>query len=293
MKPAKKPRLFIVILTGLSGAGKSIALKSFEDIGFFCVDNLPASLIKTFVDLCSHTPTITNIAIGIDIREKEFLSSLPEILSELKRNHTVEIIFLEAKENSLLRRFKETRRPHPLGYKNLTKAIRTEEDMLAPLRKNSDRIIDTSSLNPHQLRKAIEELYSSGGVKKSMAITLISFGYKYGIPEDAELIFDVRFLPNPNFIAELKPFDGTTAKTKQFVLGQKEATTFLKKLYQLLEFLIPLYKAEGRNFMTIGFGCTGGIHRSPAIVEEIQGFFKKKEINTSVVHRELKGAKPL
>jgi UPF0042 nucleotide-binding protein len=282
----KKNQLFIIILTGLSGAGKTVALNAFEDSNYFCVDNLPASLIKTFVHLCQKTPDISKIAIGADIREMKFSTNLAEIISSLKRTIEVEVIFLEAKEDVLLRRFKETRRPHPLGYKDLRKAIHKESKMLSAIREAADRIIDTSSLTPHQLRNSITNLYAGGRAKK-MSVSLISFGYKFGTPSEADLLFDVRFLPNPNFIKELKPFNGTTPKIKNFLMSKKETKEFLERINSLLEFLIPQYQMEGRNYLTIGIGCTGGKHRSPAIVEEVKKILKKKISNVSVIHRDL------
>jgi len=282
----KGKRLFIVILTGLSGAGKSVALDAFEDNRFFCVDNLPTSLIKSFVDLCYKTPTIAKIAVGVDIREKEFLSDFSDTISELREKQKVEIIFLEAKEDILIRRFKETRRPHPLGYRDIKGALSKEARLLHGIRHLADRVIDTSSLSPHELRKVIIRLYSEEKIKP-LSVTLISFGYKYGIPHEADLLFDVRFLPNPNFIEELKHLKGTASKVKKFVLNQKDAVLFLEKLCSLLNVLIPLYKQEGRSYLTIGIGCTGGRHRSPAIVNEIKRFLKGKRVAVSVVHRDL------
>lgn len=282
----KADRLFTIILTGLSGAGKSVALNALEDIGFFCVDNLPTSLIKSFVDLCYKTPSITKIAFGIDIRERKFLTNFLDTISALKKNQKVEIIFLEAKKDILIRRFKETRRPHPLGYRDLKKALSRENKLLSNIRHAADRIIDTSSLSPHELRKIITKIYIK---EKAMplSVTLISFGYKYGIPVEVDLLFDVRFLPNPNFIEELKHLAGTAAKVKNFVLQQIDTKQFLEKLYPLLNFIIPLYKEEGRSYLTIGIGCTGGRHRSPVLVEEIKKFLRDKKFAVSVVHRDL------
>ncbi len=286
MKAQKKNRLSTIILTGLSGAGKTVVLNALEDCSYFCVDNIPISLIKTFVHLSYKTPAISKIAIGVDIRERKFSTNLAEAISSFKKNQKIEIIFLEAKDDVLIRRFKETRRPHPLGYKDLKKAIHKESKMLLDIKHVADRIIDTSSLSPHQLRKIITKLYP-GEKEKPMAVSLISFGYKYGMPAEVDLLFDVRFLPNPNFIEELKPFDGTTEKIKTFILGKKETKHFLAKLYSFLEFLIPRYREEGRNYLTIGIGCTGGKHRSPVIVEEIKKILKKQKLNVSVIHRDL------
>jgi UPF0042 nucleotide-binding protein len=286
MSGPKKDRLHIVILTGLSGSGKTVALNALEDSGFFCVDNLPVKLIKTFVDLCHKTPAISRIAIGVDIRERKFLADFSDTASALRKTQNIEIIFLEAKDDIILRRFKETRRPHPLGYKNLKKAIHIELKLLSQTRQEADRIINTSSLSPHNLRNIITRAYS--GIKKNdMTITLVSFGYKYGIPSEADLLFDVRFLPNPNFIKELKAFPGTSKKVKNFVLGQQDTKDFLNRLYPLLMHTIPLYMQEGRSYLTIGIGCTGGMHRSPAIADDIRKTLKKQKLDISVVHRDL------
>jgi len=286
MRNPDNKRLFTIILTGLSGSGKSVALNAFEDSGFFCVDNLPITLIETFVDLCNKTRGISKVGIGIDIRERKFLNRLPNTISNLRKKHKLEIIFLEANEDVIVRRFKETRRPHPLGYRDIKRALRKETKLLSAIRQEADKIIDTSSLSPHQLRKLIVKPYV-GERPKKMTITLVSFGYKYGIPLETDLLFDVRFLPNPNFIEELKPFPGTSLKVKKFVLGQKDTIEFLNRLYPFLGYLIPLYMQEGRSYLTIGIGCTGGRHRSPAIVEEIKKNLKKQKLNVSVIHRDL------
>ncbi len=286
MKALQKRRPFTIVLTGLSGAGKTVALNAFEDSNYFCVDNLPASLIRTFVHLCHKTPDISKIAIGVDIRERKFSADLNDIIHSLKKKHDMNIIFLEAGEKDLVRRFKETRRPHPLGDRDLKRAIHREKKMLSEIRSAANRVIDTSSLTPHQLRDIIFRHYS-GDRKKPMVISLVSFGYKYGIPTEADLLFDVRFLPNPHFVQELKPLPGTTQKVKRFVLGKKETGNFLEKLYQLLEFLLPCYQEEGRTYLTIGIGCTGGMHRSPVIVEELRRNLKKKKLSVSVTHRDI------
>ncbi len=289
MKRQKKSQLLTIILTGLSGAGKTVALNAFEDSGFFCVDNLPLKLIETFVTLSSKTPTISKIAIGIDIRERKFLTDFSDAVSSLRDKHKIEIIFLEASDEALIRRFKETRRPHPLGQKDLRKSIQKETKLLTPIRLEANTIIDTSTLTPHQLRKFITELYLKKGPKK-MTVSLVSFGYKFGIPPEADLLFDVRFLPNPYFIEKLKPFPGTSAKVKKFVLSHAGTREFFNKLYPLINHIIPLYSQEGRSYLTIGIGCTGGRHRSPAIAQEIENNLKKQKIKTTVTHRDIERA---
>jgi UPF0042 nucleotide-binding protein len=286
MRDGRQPSL--IILTGLSGAGKTVALNALEDNNYFCVDNLPTSLLKTFVHLCNRSPFIPNIAIGADIRERRFSTKFAVDISSLKEHINAEIIFLEADDDVLIRRYKETRRPHPLGYRDLRKALREERKILKPIRDMADRIIDTTTLTPHQLRDTIIKM-SSPRKEKGMSISLISFGYKYGAPSEADLLFDVRFLPNPNFISELKPYDGTTKKIKNFLFNKKETKQFIKKLTSLLDFLLPKYMAEGRSYLTIGIGCTGGRHRSPAIVEEITRYLKSKDLKVNVVHRDMRG----
>ncbi len=286
MKAGKSKKLSIIILTGLSGAGKSVAINAFEDSGYFCVDNMPSPLIATFTNLCSKTPTITKIAIGVDIRERKFLTNLTEKITSLRKKYSLQIIFLEATDEVLMRRFKETRRPHPLGYKDLKKALQKEAELLSLIRSEADTVLDTSTLTPHNLRKLIIEHYLKKG-PTDMTINIISFGYKYGIPLEVDLMFDVRFLPNPYFIEDLKKFSGTSPKVKKFVLSQQDTIDFFEKLFPLLNHIIPLYKQEGKSFLTIGIGCTGGRHRSPAIANEIEKSLKTQKLTTTVTHRDI------
>ena len=286
MKKPKKNPLLTIILTGLSGAGKTVALNAFEDSGFFCVDNLPSTLIETFVNLSNKTPTVSKVAIGVDIRERKFLTDFSDSILSLRKKHKIEIIYLEASDDVLIRRFKESRRPHPLGFKDLKKALHKETVLLKSIRKEANEIMDTSSLNPHELRKLITESYLKKA-PKDMIINLMSFGYKFGIPSDADLLFDVRFLPNPFFIDKLKDFPGTSAKVKNFVLSQKTTKDFFRKFKPLLNYTIPLYQKEGRSYLTLGIGCTGGKHRSPAIIEEISVFLKNQKRKVTVTHRDI------
>ncbi len=286
MKSHNKSSSETIILTGLSGSGKTVALNAFEDSGFFCVDNLPSQLITTFVNLCTKTPSLSKIAIGVDIRDRKFLTDFSDIIDSLRKKHDLKIMFLESTDEALTRRFKETRRPHPLGYKDLKKAILKEMKLLDPIRQKADSIVDTSLLTPHQLRNLIIESYLEKGPKE-MAIGLTSFGYKYGIPSEADLLFDVRFLPNPYFVKGLKELTGLSPKVKKFVLSKDATKEFFDKLYPLLEHIIPLYKKEGKSYLTIGIGCTGGQHRSPAIVHEIAKRFKKLKLKTTISHRDM------
>lgn len=280
----RSPR--IVIISGLSGSGKTVALRAVEDLNFFCVDNLPVSLIGSLISRTTANSGIMNIAIGIDIREKEFLSDIDRILVELKMKHRVEMIFLEAETEVLVRRFKETRRPHPLGGE-LEDSITKERAYLAGLKDNADRVIETSSFSPHQLRKMIFSLYSPHGGPGDMTVTLISFGFKYGIPENIDLLFDVRFLRNPNFVPGLKHLNGTDKRVSAYVFRQRETKEFMEKIRHLLDFLIPLYSREGKSYLSIAVGCTGGNHRSPAIVEKIAASMKKNSVDLRVIHRDM------
>jgi len=276
----------IVIITGLSGSGKTVALRALEDNDFFCVDNLPIAFIDSFVSTISQNRETEKIGIGIDIREKGFLSEIPTVLKTLRNKYRTEILFLEAEKDVLLRRFKETRRPHPLEG-NIGEAIQIEKERLALLREAADRIIDTSSFTPHQLRQFVISLYRVQKGKKAITIVLISFGFKFGTPQNIDLLFDVRFLPNPNFVPELKPLKGTDKRVSDYVLKKQEAKVFMSKIKALIDFLIPLYIKEGRSYLTIGIGCTGGNHRSPAIVERLQRYLKKHPIDLSIVHRDI------
>lgn len=283
-KGARSPR--IVIISGLSGSGKTVALRAVEDLNFFCVDNLPVSLIGSLISRITAGTGIKNIAVGVDIREKEFLSDIDRILRSLRAKYRVEVIFLEAETEVIVRRFKETRRPHPLGGE-LEDSIRKERADLSGLRDNADRVVDTSSFSPHQLRKTIFSLYGPQSGLKDMTVTLTSFGFKYGAPQNIDLLFDVRFLPNPNFVPELKPLTGTDKRVSGYVFQHPETKEFMKKMRQLLDFLIPLYIREGKSYLSVAVGCTGGNHRSPAIVEKMADFMGKGRIDLRVIHRDM------
>lgn len=280
----------VVIISGLSGSGKTVALRALEDSGFFCVDNLPLTLIDSFITHLTQKGDIKRIGIGIDIREQGFLLKTASALQALRKKHKTEIIFLEAEKGVLIRRFKETRRPHPLSksFKNdIGKSIEAEKKVLMPLRKEADRIIDTSSYTPHQLRQLITSLYSRAAKGSDMSLTLMSFGYKFGVPQNIDLLFDVRFIPNPHFVPELRELSGIDMPVKKFIFEKPRTKEFMKKLKDLLNFLIPLYIKEGKTYLTIGIGCTGGRHRSPAITEKVAALLKNHPVDINIVHRDL------
>ena len=288
-EPLGEPLSFVV-LTGLSGAGKSYAIKCFEDMGFFCVDNLPTTLIPTFADLTARSAQrMQRVALGVDVREGEYLPHLLEALGELrKRGHDVEVLFLEAGDETLVRRYHETRRRHPLGGDgNMLDAIRAERKAMSDLREIADRIIDTSALTVHQLKDLLVGLYVSPKERQGLNTSLVSFGFKHGIPFDADLVFDVRFLPNPHFVRELRPLDGRAAPVREFVMRHDVSRDLLERLQDLLRFLVPCYEREGKAYLTVAVGCTGGRHRSVTFVEELRRLLESIGFTPSVVHRDL------
>jgi len=276
----------VVIITGLSGSGKTVALRAVEDLNFFCVDNLPVNLIGALLTRASENRSGRDIAIGIDIRDRDSLPGLERIIGRLRTRYRVEIIFLEAEADVLVRRFKETRRPHPLGG-SIEEAIPAEQESLAALRRHADRIIDTTSLSPHQLRKLISSFYLGSKLSRDITVVLMSFGFKYGVPQNADLLFDVRFLPNPFFVPQLRDLDGRDRKVSDYVMKHRETKEYLRKVEDLISFLIPLYIREGKSYLTVGVGCTGGRHRSPAIVEHIAKSIKKGGMELNVIHRDI------
>ncbi len=288
--PAAEDRIRFVIVTGLSGAGKSYAIKCLEDLGYFCVDNLPTTLIPTFAELCAHSDrAIRKIALGIDVREGEYLAHILETLQELRANgHVADVLFLEASEETLVRRYHESRRRHPLaGEGSVVDGIRAERKALAHLREVADRILDTSGLTVHQLKEQMVESYGAPGKRDALTVSLISFGYKHGIPYDADLVFDVRFLPNPHFVDALRPLDGRDAPVKDFVLSEDESRQLLARLEDLVRFLLPLYQREGKAYLTIAIGCTGGRHRSVTLVEALRSVLQGLGFEPLVRHRDL------
>lgn len=281
--------LRVVFITGLSGSGKSNAIKCFEDLGFFCVDNLPTALLPKFTELCTQSGNeINRVAIGIDVRERGFFKNFLEVLDELKKeNYNIEILFLEASDETLVRRFSETRRPHPLAKNgSVIDGIRLEREMLSELRKRADKIIDTTNYNVHQLKEVLNKHYLESEGRK-LTISFVSFGYKYGIPYDVDLMLDVRFIQNPNFVKGLKRLKGSDKRVIDYILKFQETKAFLEKLNEFLRFLIPMYEKEGKSYLTIGIGCTGGRHRSVAVSEILKGYLQKEGYSINIKHRDI------
>lgn len=287
--PQKSIRL--VVITGLSGSGKSTVLKAFEDIGFFCIDNLPVTLLPKFLELRDEiSREVIKIALVMDLRGKDFLTKFPKIFQEVKRKgYVIEVLYLEAEEEVLIRRFSQTRRHHPLGdHRTLSGTIRLERKKMEPIKRLATYCLDTTQLNVHQLREEILRLFSKVAPPAQMTINLISFGYKYGLPNEADIVMDVRFLPNPYFVTDLKEMDGNQKPVVDYIMKRKETKIFLKAFYELISFLIPQYQKEGKSQLTIAVGCTGGRHRSVTIVNVLAEFLKKQKFLINIRHRDIR-----
>lgn len=280
-----------VIITGLSGAGKTQAIRCLEDLGYFCVDNLPATLIPKFAEACYQTDgKIDKIALVIDIRGGKFFDNLFESLNYLKeQNFNYEILFLDASDETLIKRFKESRRKHPLAPEGrILNGITMERHRLKELKDRANNIIDTTKLSTRELREKLISIYSEEGQEENeLMITVLSFGFKYGIPVDSDLVFDVRFLPNPFYIPELKHFSGNDKPVKDYVFNFEETNVFVKKLQDMIEFLIPNYLKEGKRQLIISIGCTGGRHRSVAIANEVYERLKVNGHKVTIDHRDI------
>ena len=282
--------LKLVVISGFSGSGKSHALKCFEDAGYFCIDNLPPALLPTFVELCHQQGgEIKNVGLGIDVRERVFFSDLAGILERVKAlGHAVELIFFEAREEVLVRRFSESRRPHPLlPHLPVLEGVRFEKERLAELRRHADRIIDTSDLTVHELGELLDRQFRQEGAPCRLTISLVTFGYKFGVPYDIDLLFDDRFVRNPYFIPDLKFLTGEDPRVGAYVLADPNAVAFIEQLEGLFKFLIPLYERERRSYLNVGIGCTGGRHRSVAIAGRLQKSFSVLGYQVTVAHRDL------
>ena len=283
-------RLRVVVVTGLSGSGKSTAIKAFEDLDYFCVDNLPVALLPDFLSLREKSSEdLWHIALGMDIREPSFLGSYPKVFSELRRRGTdLEILFLEATDDDLQRRFSQTRRKHPLvGEGTVLDRIRAESERLKDLKGMATRVIDTSNLNVHELKRMISRLYTIYPEEDTLQVNVLSFGFKYGVPAEADIVMDVRFLPNPFFVKELRDLNGTQEPVIEFVLQQEQTQLFLEKFTELVNYLLPRYREEGKNYLTIAVGCTGGKHRSVVITEQLRGQLAGLGYPVSAGHRDI------
>jgi UPF0042 nucleotide-binding protein len=280
----------LVVVTGLSGSGRSAALKAFEDMGFACVDNLPLSLFPAFVEYAHSAEEVSRSAIGIDIREAGFTKRFPNLYGELRsQGSLIEMLFLDASDQAIVRRFSETRRPHPLARETtpLLDGIRDERTALAEIRKLADRIIDTSDYTVHDLRQTIERLYVAGDAGRPMVISLVTFGYKYGIPYDLDLLFDLRFLPNPHFEPELRSYTGEDQRVQEYIMASPDSEEFLSRLQGFVQYLLPRYRSEGKSYLTIGFGCTGGRHRSVAVSMMIAERLRQSGYDVFTKHRDV------
>ncbi|HHD11748.1 MAG TPA: RNase adapter RapZ [Deltaproteobacteria bacterium] len=279
----------LVVLTGPSGAGKSTAIKVLEDIGFFCVDNLPVTLLPKFLDIIAQSKEITKVAIVVDVRERGFLKEFPSIYRAIKEEgYRGELIYLDADDSALVRRFSETRRRHPLAdVDSPLEGIAKERELLKELKASADRIIDTTHFTVHQLKEYIREYFSTPVDENRMILNLLSFGYRYGIPADADIVMDVRFLPNPYFVDEFKGLDGKDERVREFIFSRKEAEEFVERFKGLLCYLVPLYWKEGKAYLTIAIGCTGGKHRSVAMVERLVQELNDMPVDVRKRHRDI------
>jgi len=278
----------LVILTGLSGSGKGSVLRTFEDLGFYCVDNLPVDLIPSFSALLDESAgEIERAALLVDAREGGMLGRLPGIYRRLRREHPATLVFIEAGDDALLRRFSETRRPHPLGRElSVREGIALERRLMAPIRKLADVVIDTTKFNVHELRQFITNRFHKPG-RRPLMISLLSFGYRFGLPSDADLVFDVRFLPNPHFVPSLRRFTGKDARVARYIRSFPQTGNFLRRLEALLVFLIPHYIREGKSYLTVAFGCTGGRHRSVMLAEALGRRLLQRGRAVKVLHRDV------
>jgi UPF0042 nucleotide-binding protein len=277
----------LVIITGMSGSGKASVLKAFEDLGYYCVDNLPVQLIPEFAELAMRSGEIRRTALVVDVREGTKLEKLPAILRSVKRTIPTKVVFLEASDAVLLRRFSETRRPHPLGTDEPVKsALKEERRHLGAIRRLADFVIDTSKFNVHELRAHINETFEKQSAEKSILVSCVSFGFRNGVPEDADLLFDVRFLPNPHFVPEFRPLTGRDPRVAKYIRSFPQSREFIKRISDLLVYLLPHYIHEGKSYLTIAFGCTAGQHRSVMIAEDVGKHLRQAGYRVKTIHRD-------
>jgi UPF0042 nucleotide-binding protein len=287
---AKKHWKHFVLITGMSGSGKGSVLKAFEDLGYHCVDNLPFDLIARFAERCEQPGSrIKRAVVVVDIRGGEALSQLPTLFQDLKSKYSnMSLLFLEASDKALIRRFEETRRPHPLGGDlSVREGIRLERTLLNPMRQLADVTVDTTRMNVHELREVIQRQFGGLSTRKAILVSVISFGFRFGVPADANLVFDVRFLPNPNYIPKLKSKTGQDAVVQRYMDTFPPTREFMKHLLDLLFYLLPNYTQEGKSYLTIAIGCTGGRHRSVAIAEKVAHALAAGGYKTRVSHRDI------
>ena len=277
-----------MILTGLSGSGKSTVLKAFEDMGFYCVDNLPVELMPIFAELhAAGEGDFARAALLVDAREGAQLEKLPPLLKHLRKDHPIALVYIDASEDALLRRYSETRRPHPLGKDfSVRESLRHERALMEPIRKLADVVIDTSQFNVHELRNFVTSRFKNPD-KRPMLVSIVSFGYRFGVPSDADLVFDVRFLPNPHFVPRLRRFTGKDPKVRRYIQSFPQTPEFLRRIEGLLIYLIPHYIREGKSYLTIAFGCTGGKHRSVMLAESVRKALDRHGFSTKVFHRDI------
>jgi RNase adapter protein RapZ len=286
--PSRRPPGELVIITGMSGSGKASVLKAFEDLGYYCVDNLPVGLIPRFAELVGQSSEIARTALVVDVREGRQLEELPAIVKSVKRMITTKMIFLEASDAVLVRRYSETRRPHPLGTHTPVKtSLAAERRHLQHIRAMADLVIDTSKFNVHELRANIIDRFQKKEKGRNILVSCVSFGFKHGVPEDADLVFDVRFLPNPHFVPEFRPLTGRHPKVAKYIRSFPQTTEFIQRISELLIYLLPHYIHEGKSYLTIAFGCTGGQHRSVMIAEDVAKRLKQAGYRVKVGHRDM------
>jgi RNase adapter protein RapZ len=287
-QPTRHDTRHLVVLTGLSGSGKSTVLKSFEDMGFYCVDNLPVELMPIFAELhAAGEGDFARAALMIDAREGLQLQKLPPLLKHLRKDHPITLVYIEASADALMRRYSETRRPHPLGKNfSVRESLRHERALMAPIRKLADVVIDSTQFNVHELRHFVTERFKNPD-ERPLMVSVVSFGYRYGVPTDADLVFDVRFLPNPHFVPRLREFTGKDPKVRRYIRSFPQTGEFLRRAEGLLTYLLPHYIREGKSYLTIAFGCTGGKHRSVMMSEDVKKSFEKRGVTAKVVHRDI------
>jgi UPF0042 nucleotide-binding protein len=283
----------LVLLTGLSGSGKGSVLRTFEDLGFYCVDNLPVDLIAKFSELCVEGGgEIERATLLVDAREGDKLARLPAIYKKLCKDHPTSLVFVEAGDEALVRRFSETRRPHPLGRElSVREGIRLERRLMAPIRKLADLIIDTTKFNVHELRQFITSRFQNPR-RRPMLVSLVSFGYRFGVPTDADVVIDVRFLPNPHFVPALRAHTGRDPRVARYIRSFPQTGEFLRRMQALLVYLIPHYIREGKSYLTIAFGCTGGRHRSVMMAEALRRALARRSFAVKVSHRDMEKSAP-